>query len=954
MKQFAHTIIKLRVVIILAVCILTLFFIYGTTRLTINSDITSYLKPDDPAMKLFNRIGEEYGGNQMVMIAITSEDIITAYTLNFIKKLTELYTQIDGVSSVTSLVNIIDIKDTPFGIEIGKLIDMNNIPQNEQELQELKKYILSKDIYRGKVLSKDSTATIIICKLNPDYNKFNLAKKIKDTTETQKASYRVYYSGYPIQMFEMSGLLLSDLKKLIPLVFVVVILVLFFSFKTIRGVFLPLIVVVISTIWTLGLMGYTNTPLSLISNVVPVILLAIGTAYGIHLLSKYYEDVLSEEHKISEIKKAVSEVGIPILLAGITTITGFLSFAGAYITAITEFGIFTAFGVGVAMILSITLLPAVLSFLSAGKNAERLKKKHVFKLFMERMALFVLKNKRPILLLSITIAVISVTIIPCIRLETSLINFFPKGSEIKRADKVIRENFGGSIPVQIVINGDLKNPHILKKMKKLEKYIDVIPHISNPQSIADLICRMNDIINQHETIPETKREVANLLFLLEGEEILDQLVNKDYSEGIIQATFGTEDSKIISNTISRISDYIQEELHQTFYVVSKDETSSATKEILKEWLLKQVSRSVYYDYKYYHPNGIITVSDIYERLKNINPFDDVLITPEIQQDLYKELLVFFEEESPVFIESGNVIASIVSTLLGHVKTESPTVESITSILKKEIPEQYWTHDPGSILLTAEFLLTKLKGAQKESTVEEMSDQLIRALFNEISSNFEFRKKVKDDLWELTENEMSVPSTLVKTTERAQEIFSLKAELSGMIRIVNRLNVSLRKSQAQSIIIAIVVVFILLAVQFKSLKMGIVSLSPIILVILLNFGIMGYAKIPLDYATMLVGSILIGVGIDYSIHFASRFRLEYRKSPDEQKSLKKTLGTTGIAIFINALMVSLGFFVLIAGNFVPVKREGWMIGLLMLISAGAALIFLPSLILVLRKLPLNTK
>jgi predicted RND superfamily exporter protein len=755
-------------------------------------------------------------------------------------------------------------------------------------------------------------------------------------------------------MFEMSGLLLSDLKKLIPLVFVVVILVLFFSFKTIRGVFLPLIVVVISTIWTLGLMGYTNTPLSLISNVVPVILLAIGTAYGIHLLSKYYEDVLSEEHKISEIKKAVSEVGIPILLAGITTITGFLSFAGAYITAITEFGIFTAFGVGVAMILSITLLPAVLSFLSAGKNEERLKKKHVFKLFMERMALFVLKNKRLILLLCITIAVISVTIIPRIKLETSLINFFPKGSEIKRADKVIRENFGGSIPVQIVINGDLKNPHILKKMKKLEKYIDVIPHISNPQSIADLICRMNDIINQHETIPETKREVANLLFLLEGEEILDQLVNKDYSEGIIQATFGTEDGKIISNTISRISAYIQEELHQTFYVVSKDETSSATKEILKEWLLKQVSRSVYYDYKYYHPNGIITVSDIYGRLKNINPFDDVLITPEIQQDLYEELLVFFEEESPVFIESGTVIASIVSTLLGHAKTASPTVESITSILKKEIPEKYWAHDPGSISLTAEFLLTKLKSAQKESTVEEMSDQLIGTLFNEISSNVEFRKKVKDDLWELTENEMSVPSTLVKTTERAQEIFSLKAELSGMIRIVNRLNVSLRKSQAQSIIIAIVVVFILLAAQFKSLKMGMVSLSPIILVILLNFGIMGYAKIPLDYATMLVGSILIGVGIDYSIHFASRFRLEYRKSPDEQKSLKKTLGTTGIAIFINALMVALGFFVLIAGNFVPVKREGWMIGVLMLISAGAALIFLPSLILVLRKSPLNTK
>jgi len=153
---------------------------------------------------------------------------------------------------------------------------------------------------------------------------------------------------------------------------------------------------------------------------------------------------------------------------------------------------------------------------------------------------------------------------------------------------------------------------------------------------------------------------------------------------------------------------------------------------------------------------------------------------------------------------------------------------------------------------------------------------------------------------------------------------------------------------QSIIIAIIVVWLLLALQFKSMKTGLVVLSPIVLVILVNFAIMGYTGIPLDYATMLVGSILIGVGIDYSIHFSSRFKSEFKKHSETKSSLVKTLGTAGTAIIINALMVALGFFVLVAGQFVPIKREGWMIGVLMILSAFAALVYLPSIILLLRK------
>jgi predicted RND superfamily exporter protein len=226
--------------------------------------------------------------------------------------------------------------------------------------------------------------------------------------------------------------------------------------------------------------------------------------------------------------------------------------------------------------------------------------------------------------------------------------------------------------------------------------------------------------------------------------------------------------------------------------------------------------------------------------------------------------------------------------------------------------------------------------------------MIRQALPDKEGDADFIKKVQDNLWLLSHKSISVPAHLLQGGTGSYKDMSINSELSGMITIVDRLNISLRKSQIQSIIIAIVIVFILLSAQFRSIKMGAVALSPIILVILLNFAIMGYFSIPLDYATMLVGSILIGVGIDYSIHFSSRFRLESKNEHNENRVLQKTLSTTGVAILINALMVALGFFVLIAGNIVPVKREGWMIGVLMILCAFSALVYLPSLILLVKK------
>ena len=154
-----------------------------------------------------------------------------------------------------------------------------------------------------------------------------------------------------------------------------------------------------------------------------------------------------------------------------------------------------------------------------------------------------------------------------------------------------------------------------------------------------------------------------------------------------------------------------------------------------------------------------------------------------------------------------------------------------------------------------------------------------------------------------------------------------------------------RSQVFSLSVAIFLVFILLAFRLRSLVGGLISISPIVLTILVTFTLMAIFDIPLDIVTVLIGSVAVGIGIDYTIHFISRFKVEFAQGKTELEALDKTLETTGKAIISNALSVMMGFLVLVLGNIVPMQRFGYLIALTMIISVSGSIIVLPALILV---------
>jgi predicted RND superfamily exporter protein len=429
MKKFAQTVLKLRMVVIVITVLVTLILGYFIKDLKINPDITSYLPKSDPAVKLFDYIGEKYGGNYLAIVALETDDIFSKETIERISELTNEFKLVDGVSYVTSLTNVLNVKKGEAGIEVGKLIDEYNLPQTDEELKKLKSYTLSKDMHRGRLVSDDSKATLIICRLREDVDKIKIAKQLKEIVKKMNLKAKVHYSGIPFQLMDISEIILNDLKFLVPIVSFLIIISLFFSFRSLRSVLLPILSVLISTIWTLGIMSILKVPLTVISDIIPVILIAIGTAYSIHVISKFDEELSTVEDKIKRAQNALSEVGVPVILAGVTTIAGFISFVfGSYLTAISQFGIFSSLGVLFALIISLTFTPSVLSLSSPKRKmiilSENFSKKNSVDKFMDKIGEWVLTNEKAIIVCAIFVVVLCFIGIPKIERRVDMLDYF--------------------------------------------------------------------------------------------------------------------------------------------------------------------------------------------------------------------------------------------------------------------------------------------------------------------------------------------------------------------------------------------------------------------------------------------------------------------------------------------------------------------------------------------------
>jgi uncharacterized protein len=936
-------IIKNRLAVFLIIILLTGLLGLQMKNLYFENQMTQWIPENDPVLKLLLHTGELFGSNQLVLITfqIDNKQAFSHQTLTQVKSLTEELSQNDQIFLVTSLSNSPHITQIPGGIEVRDFLE--EIPESKKELAELKKLALSKDTLVNNVISSDGEWLAMSVYIDSEEDLIEVFKEtVKPTVEKHLDSQTdIYYSGIPSDAYYANEIVSSDMTTLIPLIIILIVLVLYLSFRHWKGIVFPLIVVVIAVVWIFGVMGIFHSPLNLISPALPVLLMALGSAYGIHMVNTLYSYSYVTTQRLAKAQSASSQIAAPVVLAGLTTMAGFVSFLTVKLKIISEFGFFSALGILFAVIISLVFIPtAHVIFKVKEKTAH---KKHMSFLspFLKVLFRFVKGHEKFILVLSLVLILGLGYGLFKIKRQVNFSQYYPKKSTPRVALEIVKEHFGGSFPLTVYFKGDsIKSAASLRVIRRVSLYLGSVPEASQPFSLADFIGDLNFQLNGRYHIPENDRGVGNLWFFLEGRDELNQIVSSDLTESQVFARVSNSEVEFMRRTRDKINLFLEQEYSENPSVFNlKDFDEDQTQELRKKeagyildeikWLAQSYGRTSFKKESLL-PQLHFLIQDFPE-----SEDSDVKLkaSSEFNNTIYSE---FFD-----FLISDAIKNTLFQKCLISLSESKTSTQDFKAILKQVIPKE--EYDDEIALDVASTLSLRVTESLRAAFAERAFNEISSLIDIDSNRDPDFSKKLKGLLYEMADDTVIIPQKMAPFKGNPVQI--LQIQQSGHPVFMTRLDHFLYTSQIQSLILALVVTFILIMVISRSFKWGLISIFPIGFTLYVIYSFLGLAGIPLDFATIMIAGVCIGVGIDYVIHFTHGIREKVKQGFGIEVAVQEVFMEKGKAILANSLAVMTGFVVLLFSSMSPLKNFGGMMAGAMFLAALSSLTILPALILI---------
>lgn len=572
-KLFAKS-IKYSWAIIIGVLLVSVFFFFKmkeNTRMETNLD--KYMPQNHPAFVYSNKAEKWFDIKDGIIIAIENKNgIYNPKTLQIIKDLSKKLMKMHEIdkNDVTSLYTADDIVGTEGGMDVRRFY--KRVPKSEKKLEALKNSVRHNAMVYGMLVDSTETVAVVVARIGDNVFSQDFYKRILTLSHKyEDKDNKIYVAGRPIVEGTLALLGPADMKLMVPIVLVVIFLVLFLTLRSIKSTIATLLVVFFSTLWTFGLMATVNIPIYAVSTMIPVMLIAIGVAYGIHLyhhLSLYIAEN-PDADKDAAIIDMLMQMWRPVSMAAVTTAVGFISLLTSQVYPIKYFGLFTAFGVTMAMFLSLFFIPAFIHVTGLPKvkrkiNAEANSGKDelAFK-FTDG----VLRHSTFTIIATAAIVALSVYGMTKVWINSSFLDKFEKNSQIVQTDAFINDHFGGTSTINVILDGKekdtFKKPEVLKLVNKMQyDVVKNVPIVGNAFSLVDFLDQINMVMHadsaKYFKIPDKQNLIAQYLLLYEmsgDPENLTKVVDYNYQKLNVTFQLKSDDSKATKSALAAIEKY---------------------------------------------------------------------------------------------------------------------------------------------------------------------------------------------------------------------------------------------------------------------------------------------------------------------------------------------------------------------------------------------------------------
>src|SRR5437870_1441241 len=584
MDAFARWLTRHPLAVVVANVAVTAVLGLYAVHIRIENSLESMLPAGDPKVAYYNTTRALFGSDDVGVIGVCADDVFAPSTIEKIARVTDALAKVPGVESVLSITNVVD----PFA-NVGLTSRLlPHIPPTPDEVEAFKRRLAATPLL-GKNLIADNFRGAAITAFfknltDAQYLDLGVDRRIMEILAAEAGPEALVYTGAAHVKQAAVDLMRRDIARFTPIALALMLLVLWLSFGTLRGIFLPVLAVAMALVWTLGVIVLAGKALTFGTSVLPPLLLVVGSSYAIHVMARYYEQVGAGAPPDQVVVRAFARVWLPLTISAVVTVIGFGSLMVNRITAIWDLGLFAVIGVVCLTITCLTFLPAALQLMPARLRSERSGKiSPTLSENLRRLGERVFGNRRPILWAAAALALLALAGAWRIRVDADFLYYFEPGSEVRRANEAINQKIVGSNPFYIVIEGGgpgaLRHWEVLKLIKDLQGFLARQPGITSSISVVDFLEALESrssnqaeggdlvIDEQGNLVPaavqksfwEDPKNLEPLLdTIMKSPNTFKSVITKDFSKASILVRTSLSGSRRIEQTLDLIRQYVAE------------------------------------------------------------------------------------------------------------------------------------------------------------------------------------------------------------------------------------------------------------------------------------------------------------------------------------------------------------------------------------------------------------
>ena len=536
-----------------------------------DEDVMKMLPQTTESRITWENVRDEFGSTDMGFIAfgLPGKSVFNEKLLASLWDASRALEELPEVDEVMS-ISTADRMDSDEGfLEISSLQPSRNLTADE--VRSIEEYFEKLPKLKKRMIGRHGDYVNIMIKPQKAIENNVLRNNMVQISERFLGDYEIHFGGTPYVFGTIPKLILEDVLVLMLLGIGILLTVLAVNFRSATAVKLVWGVIVISLLSMMGFMGWVVTltgsekfHFTMVNASMPIILMTIAAADGVHLLTKFLREMRKRKHVEKAVHETMQRLLLPVFLTSLTTIVAFLSLTFAPIEQFTGYGISVSLGITWAWLLSSLFLPAIMVQHEWDLKSKAVTHPSPFERIVSLYGNLITQYQKRILALGSGIFFLAAIGILFLKVEVDFTKFFKPGTEIRDSMDFMNREMTGVMDIDIRIEGDMKSPEVLNKVQKIQTFIDSRPSVHSTFSIVDVIKQMHRTIMdddpQFETIPESREKVNNLftLYSMSGDpDDFSSLVDYDYRTGLLTALMGNITTDMIVKFVQDIEKEVQ-------------------------------------------------------------------------------------------------------------------------------------------------------------------------------------------------------------------------------------------------------------------------------------------------------------------------------------------------------------------------------------------------------------